>query len=202
MPAGDAAHPEDVCQFCGTSLLWPIPVDRQYLYGNQTHGRREIHVEPDDVDVVLYFVCPDCHRAWPQTFPTITHGTWAEGLPERAAVEVAAHNAAVAVFADHDHVVGVLREHRETIGFAFGMSGLRWTGWAVAPQTGDRLYLRVDPVSGWTVNADQVRGSSTMIATATGWSNDLLVVAPSRSVLVRNVVQSNAQAFHLPPTRH
>lgn len=53
----------DRCPRCSVSLIGnPIPQDQRV--GRSTHYRREIGVETDDYDGMLYLCCPDCGWAW------------------------------------------------------------------------------------------------------------------------------------------
>jgi hypothetical protein len=133
----------NACPLNGCSLLGaPIPEESRQHYGTATHFRREIGIETDAYDGMLYFVCPDCHGAWPRF--TSAGGKGSDRLVVAAFEAVEAHNAQVALLADKLQVVRVLTERADEVAFALGMHGFRWTGWAHDTYTGAYLWLLVD----------------------------------------------------------
>lgn len=212
MAAAEQAHPEqpdadrstdpsdDRCPHCGVGLTTPIPPENKHLHGASTHYRREIGVEVNDSDGLLYFVCPDCHGAWPRSVTGLTRGVAADMLAERAAKAVAEHDADVAVLRDPAHVESVLRTHGDVIRFAIGLAGLRWLGWRVSPQMGNRLWLLCEPVTGDRMDATAHRSAIQMIANATGWDKTLLSIYGPKAPMVQFSLEDDPNFFHQPPT--
>lgn len=136
----------DGCPLCGVSLLGePIPEASRHHYGSSTHFRREMGVETDGYDGVLYWVCPDCHGAWPRfTNTRLPAGAVPDRLTRLGLEAVAAHTAQVALLSDATEVERTLTTHAEQIEGAIEGVGLAWTGWTVDSRTGAWLVLLVD----------------------------------------------------------
>lgn len=70
--------PIETCPKCGSDLRGtPIPVRSRHLFGEKTHFSRTIGVEmPGVYDGALFWVCPDCDRAFQR---------WTDGLMAKKA---------------------------------------------------------------------------------------------------------------------
>lgn len=136
----------DGCPLCGVSLLSePIPEASRHFYGSSTHFRREMGVETDDYDGVLYWVCPDCHGGWPRfTNTRLPVGATPDRLTTLGLEAVATHAAHVALLADVATVEQTLTTHAEQVAAVFEAVGLTWTGWVVDSRTGAWLCLTVN----------------------------------------------------------
>lgn len=144
LPLGEITP--DGCPLCGASLLGdPIPEASRHLFGSSTHFRREIGMEPDGYDGVLYWVCPDCHGAWSQfTNTRLAQGAGPDRLTRLGDEAVATHDAQVALLAEAAKVEDIMATHGAQVAVTLAVAGLTWTGWVVDPRTGAWLYLLVD----------------------------------------------------------
>lgn len=198
-PRPVAAVEDHTCPRCGASLLGePIPDALQPLYGTITHFHREVVVKQTD-NAVFFYACPDCHGTWPPSFEKATGASDAR-RHDAVLAAIAAHDADVALFADHAHVAHVLQQARETIVFALGLAGYRWVSWTVTPQTGTRLWLVVDPILATDRHGAPTPEATRMIANATGWPEHALTIVTSDAPMVKMMSPAERDVLREPPS--
>ncbi|QNE18233.1 hypothetical protein F1D05_10405 [Kribbella qitaiheensis] len=55
----------DRCPHCGAALIGDLIPEEDRRPGGPDRYRRDIGVETNDYDGILYWTCPDCDAAWP-----------------------------------------------------------------------------------------------------------------------------------------
>lgn len=142
----------DRCPHCGTSLI-----------NGETHARREIGMETDDYDGILFYVCPDCHRGWSRF---LGEGSFSQ-LAKR---HVAEHNRGVAdADRDRDRICASVDDHVDAIEEVLASYGLSAPhGWRYGPYAAEvTLFVHWEDVD--AARWDDLVPTSRRLTEIVGW---------------------------------